>query len=78
MLILRARAVARRARVSFGKVAERLKAAVPKTEVGNSTVGSNPTLSARFADVAQLVEQRFCKSQVVGSSPTSGSSFRAA
>ena len=30
-------------------MAERLKAAVLKTEVGNTTVGSNPTPSANFA-----------------------------
>ena len=28
-----------------------------------------------IADVAQLVEQRFCKAKVVGSSPTIGSEY---
>lgn len=33
------------------------------------------TILGNFADVAQLVEQRFRKAQVVGSSPIIGSSF---
>ena len=38
----------------------------------NWLVGSSPTPSTN-AGIAQLVEQLFCKQQVVGSSPSSGS-----
>lgn len=51
----------------MGQVAERLNAAVLKTVIP-SIVGSNPTLPK--SSLAQLVERRFCKPQVVGSNPT--------
>ena len=46
----------------------------------DSAIDSPPSLMLQYegrAGVAQLVEQLFCKQQVVGSSPTTGSSIRA-
>ena len=54
-------------------MAERMKAPVLKTGVPKGAVGSNPTPSAKFAGVAQMVELLPCKQRVAGSNPVSGS-----
>lgn len=49
--------------------------------IGNTSVfgtdfsGSSPDTPIPFAGVAQSAEQRFCKPQVAGSSPTASSLF---
>ena len=56
-------------------MAERLKAAVLKTEGPKGSVGSNPTSSATYLDyaaIAQLVERLTCNEDVRGSIPRGG------
>ena len=61
--------------MSLGGVSEWPKELVLKTSVGKPTVGSNPTLSAIYSDIAQLVEQVAVNHLVPGSSPGVGAIF---
>lgn len=53
----------------FGGVAERSIATVLKTVGSKGSVGSNPTSSAIYGQVAQLVEQQTENLRVAGSIP---------
>ena len=48
---------------------------VLKTSEGKTSVGSNPTLSATYRGIAQLVEQRSPKPRAVGSIPTAPANY---
>ena len=56
----------------YGEVSEWFKELVLKPVMLNGTVGSNPTLSAKIAQIAQSVEQGTENPRVGGSIPPGG------